>query len=199
MIEGYSFQSSSPSQFYAFRSPLILLIILRPFKDCLVFQSIAEGGHVESQLIRETLWPKRTTFIFGFIHRSHLFYYLLLGKMEAFEGTWKQIKMDNFDEYLKASGVSFVLRKLAAASTPSVEFRKNVFFLIWVKENIVQDDGTWTFYFYSTVKNGVWTFKVGEESEETTPDGRKFMSTITIENGKLYHNQKAFKVKKPRF
>ena len=46
--------------------------------------------------------------------------------MEEFEGTWRQVKMENFDEYLKACGVSFVLRKVAGAATPSIEFRNNV-------------------------------------------------------------------------
>ncbi|CAI4222218.1 unnamed protein product [Auanema sp. JU1783] len=99
--------------------------------------------------------------------------------MEQFAGRWKQVKQENFEDYLKASGVNLLLRKVASTSNPSIEFKKN-------------DDGSWTFYFYSTVKNGKFRFQLGEETEEITPDGRKFKSTITVENGKLIHKQKAY-------
>lgn len=46
----------------------------------------------------------------------------------------------------------------------------------------------------STLKNHEMTFTLGQEFDETTPDGRSFKATITLEDGKLVQKQKAIKV-----
>jgi hypothetical protein len=45
----------------------------------------------------------------------------------------------------------------------------------------------------STFKNTTITFKLGEEFEEETPDGRKVKSVITQDGNKLNHIQKGEK------
>ena len=45
--------------------------------------------------------------------------------------------------------------------------------LVTSYEEITQDGDTWTISIQASVKHGSVTFKLGEEVEETTPDGRK--------------------------
>ena len=56
-------------------------------------------------------------------------------------------------------GVGMVTRKLGQAAKPTTEIK--------------QDGDTWTIATFSTMKNTLITFKLGEEFEETTADGRK--------------------------
>ena len=95
---------------------------------------------------------------------------------DAFLGEWKLISSENFDEVMKALGVGFVLRKMGGALKPNVRFEKN--------------GDEWTFTTISTLKTTVIKFKVGEEFEEETIDGRKVRTTITVENDKLVQTQK---------
>ena len=44
--------------------------------------------------------------------------------METFLATWKFESSDNFDEYLKALGISAPLRKLAGLTSPTVTIKK---------------------------------------------------------------------------
>ena len=44
--------------------------------------------------------------------------------MEPFLATWKFESSDNFDEYLKALGISAPLRKLAGLTSPTVTIKK---------------------------------------------------------------------------
>ena len=46
--------------------------------------------------------------------------------MENFEGIFKQIKSEKFDDYLKEVGVNYLLRKVAGAANASIEFKNNV-------------------------------------------------------------------------
>ena len=48
----------------------------------------------------------------------------------------------------------------------------------------------YTFSTLSTFKNIIIKFKLGEEFEETTPDGRKVQCTFTFEDNKLIQVQK---------
>ena len=44
--------------------------------------------------------------------------------METFLGTWKFESSDNFEEYLKALGISAPLRKLAGLTSPTVTIKR---------------------------------------------------------------------------
>ena len=45
--------------------------------------------------------------------------------MEAFVGSWKFEKCEQFEEYLKALGISAPLRKLALLTSPTVTIRES--------------------------------------------------------------------------
>ncbi|XP_047097604.1 fatty acid-binding protein, muscle-like isoform X2 [Schistocerca piceifrons] len=92
---------------------------------------------------------------------------------------YKLDKSENFDEVMKALGVGMVTRKMGNAVSPVIELTK--------------DGDTYTLKSSSTFKNTVITFKLGEEFEEETPDGRKVKSTITQDGNKLHHIQKGEK------
>jgi len=90
------------------------------------------------------------------------------------------VTSENFDKYLERLGVGFMTRKIANTAKPDVEF-------------IIQGD-QWTFKTISSVKNIELKFKLNEEFEETTGDGRQLKTTITLENGnRLVQRQRAIK------
>ena len=66
-------------------------------------------------------------------------------------------KLD-YDGGMFVSGVGMVMRKMGNAATPTVE--------------ITLEDGTYTLKTVTTFKTTEIKFKLGEEFEETTADGR---------------------------
>merc|ERR1712055_527330 len=84
--------------------------------------------------------------------------------------------MGKFDEFLKALEVGFALRKMATMATPV--------------QDITEADGEWTIKTTTTFKTTTITFKLGEEFEEETADGRKAKATITLDGDTLTHSQK---------
>nr|CAD7590723.1 unnamed protein product [Timema genevievae] len=100
--------------------------------------------------------------------------------MEAFLGKkYKLAASENFDEYMKAVGVGLMTRKMGNTVSPVIELTEN--------------GGEYTLKTTSTFKNSVLTFKIGEECEEETADGRKVKSTCTIDGNKLIQVQKGDK------
>ncbi|XP_054254647.1 fatty acid-binding protein, heart-like isoform X2 [Indicator indicator] len=96
--------------------------------------------------------------------------------VDAFVGTWKLVDSANFDEYMKALGVGFATRQVAAFTKPTT---------------IIQLDGDKiTIKTQSTFKNTEISFKLGEEFDETTADDRHVKSLVKLEGGKLTHVQK---------
>ncbi|KAA0724636.1 Cellular retinoic acid-binding protein 1 [Triplophysa tibetana] len=96
-----------------------------------------------------------------------------------FAGTWKMKSSENFDELLKALGVNAMLRKVAcaAASKPHVEIR--------------QDGEQFYIKTSTTVRTTEINFRVGEEFDEETVDGRKCKSLPVWETeNKIYCKQK---------
>ncbi|XP_077567256.1 cellular retinoic acid-binding protein 1a [Stigmatopora nigra] len=87
--------------------------------------------------------------------------------MANFAGIWKMKSSENFDELLKALGVNAMLRKVAvaAASNPHVEIR--------------QDGQQFYIKTSTTVRTTEINFRVGEEFNEETVDGRKCKSLVT--------------------
>ncbi|XP_063860257.1 sodium/calcium exchanger regulatory protein 1-like [Scylla paramamosain] len=104
--------------------------------------------------------------------------------MAKIVGKYKMDSSEGFDEFMKALGVGMVMRKMGNAATPTVE--------------ITLDDGTYTLKTVTTFKTTEIKFKLGEEFEETTADGRTVKSTITLDGNKLIHNQVGDKEKKEK-
>jgi len=92
---------------------------------------------------------------------------------------YKLASSDKFDEMMKALGVGLVTRKMGASVSPTVE--------------LTEDGGLYTMKTSSTFKNSEIKFKLGEEFDEETPDGRKVKSTITMDGNKMIHVQKGDK------
>ena len=76
-------------------------------------------------------------------------------------------------------GVGMVLRKMGNSISPTVDLVKN--------------GDEFTFNTVSTFKTTAIKFKLGEEFEEETLDGRKVKSVITMDGNKLVQEQKGDK------
>lgn len=95
---------------------------------------------------------------------------------EVWEGKkYKNTESENFDEYMKALGVGFVLRKIGNSVSPTVELKK--------------DGDKYTLVTSSTFKNTEISFELGKEFDEETLDGRNVKSVITLEGNKLIQKQ----------
>ncbi|XP_012227677.1 probable fatty acid-binding protein isoform X1 [Linepithema humile] len=92
---------------------------------------------------------------------------------------YKLQSSDKFDEYMKALGVGMVTRKMGASVSPVVELSEN--------------DGVYTLKTTSPFKNMEIKFKLGEEFDEETADGRKVKSVCTLNGNKLVQEQKGEK------
>uniref|UniRef100_A0A8C6XPW1 Cytosolic fatty-acid binding proteins domain-containing protein n=1 Tax=Naja naja TaxID=35670 RepID=A0A8C6XPW1_NAJNA len=93
-----------------------------------------------------------------------------------FVGSWKLISSENFDDYMKELGVGLATRKLGNLARPKT--------IISMKGDEV------TVRTESTFKNTQITFKLGQEFQETTADGRKTKTVVTLEKGALVQVQK---------
>jgi len=95
---------------------------------------------------------------------------------EVWEGkAYKNTTSENFDDYMKALGVGFLLRKIGNSVSPTVELKK--------------EGDKYKLITSSTFKNSEIEFKLNEEFDEETLDGRKVKSVITLEGNKLIHKQ----------
>jgi len=93
-----------------------------------------------------------------------------------FVGKWNMDSSENFDEYMQTVGVNAIMSKLGSAAKPTL---------------IISIEGdTWTMKTETTFKKTKIQFKLGEEFDEETADGRKMKTTITLEGNKLIQDQK---------
>merc|ERR1739838_392481 len=99
--------------------------------------------------------------------------------MDAFKGKYERTSADKYDELLKELEVNFLLRKAATVSTPVME--------------VSEEGGEWTIKTSTTLKTMELKFKLGEEFDETTPDGREVKAIVNFEDGKIVTVQKAKK------
>nr|ALS04313.1 cellular retinoic acid-binding protein 2 [Acartia pacifica]ALS04315.1 cellular retinoic acid-binding protein 2 [Acartia pacifica] len=99
--------------------------------------------------------------------------------MDSFKGKYERVSAENYEEFLKALDVNFLLRKAATVSTPVME--------------VSEEDGVWTIKTSTTLKTMELKFKVGEEFDETTPDGREVKAIVTLDGNKFVCEQKAKK------
>ncbi|KAM6456633.1 myelin P2 protein-like [Liasis olivaceus] len=93
-----------------------------------------------------------------------------------FVGSWKLISSENFDDYMKELGVGLATRKLGNLAKPKV--------IISMKGDEI------TVKTESVFKNTQIAFKLGQEFQETTADGRKTRTLVTLEKGALVQVQK---------
>uniref|UniRef100_A0A915KZW0 Cytosolic fatty-acid binding proteins domain-containing protein n=1 Tax=Romanomermis culicivorax TaxID=13658 RepID=A0A915KZW0_ROMCU len=96
--------------------------------------------------------------------------------MDQLCGYYKLIKSENFDEYMKKIGISWSLRTLGNTLKPSIEISSH-------------GDGIYALTTRSTFKNSDINFRLGEQLDETTIDGRVFRTTFTFEDNKLIQRQ----------
>jgi len=98
--------------------------------------------------------------------------------MEPFIGKWKMESSENFEDYLKAIGIGMATRKIAGSQKPN---------------NVIsaEPNGVYNIRSESSFKNHDMKFKLNEEFEEHTADGRKAKTTMRLEGGKLIQDQKA--------
>ena len=68
--------------------------------------------------------------------------------MEAFKGNYERTSADNYEEFLKAMDVGYLLRKAATVSTPRLE--------------VTETGGVWTIKTATTLKSMELKFKVSE-------------------------------------
>jgi len=99
--------------------------------------------------------------------------------MVQFTGNYTQTSKENYEDFLKALNIGFILRKAAMASTPVM--------------SITEEGGHWTMTTRTSLKAIELKFKLGEEFEEDTTDGRKCKTTVTMDDNKLITSQKAVK------
>merc|ERR1712117_166432 len=100
-------------------------------------------------------------------------------KMDSFKGKFERTSAEKYEEFLKALDVNFLLRKAATVSTPTME--------------VSEENGVWTILTSTTLKSMELKFKIGEEFEETTADGREVTAKVTHEGDKFICVQKAKK------
>ena len=79
--------------------------------------------------------------------------------MAACTGKYKLTHSENFEDFMKALGVGLVTRKLGNKSSPVV--------------TITEDAGEFTMKQESLVKTSEIKFRIGQEFDEVTADGRQ--------------------------
>ncbi|KAE8588328.1 hypothetical protein XENTR_v10022464 [Xenopus tropicalis] len=107
--------------------------------------------------------------------------------MPNFSGHWKMKQSDNFEEMLKVLGVNMMLRKIAvaAASKPAVEIK--------------QDGEVFYIKTSTTVRTTEISFKIGEEFDEQTVDGRPCKSLAKwVSENKMACEQRLLKGDGPK-
>merc|ERR1712037_310335 len=88
--------------------------------------------------------------------------------MAACTGKYKLTHSENFEEFMKALGVGLVTRKLGNKSSPVV--------------TVTEEAGEFTMKQESLVKTSEIKFKIGQEFDEVTADGRQVKSKMTLKS-----------------
>ncbi|XP_028280791.1 fatty acid-binding protein, adipocyte-like [Parambassis ranga] len=96
--------------------------------------------------------------------------------VEQFVGNWTLASSENFDDYMKAIGVGFATRQMGNVMKPNLKIS-------------VGDDGVISMKSESTFKTTEIKFKLNEEFDEMTADGRNTKTVVSFDNGKLVQKQ----------
>ena len=102
--------------------------------------------------------------------------------MVEMKGTYELTAADKYDEFLIALGVNRLRRQAAASSFPP-----------FMTVSVSEETGEWTIKTWAMLKMMELKFKLGEEFEEKTPDGREVKAVVTQEGDKLITVQTAKK------
>merc|ERR1712126_22184 len=97
--------------------------------------------------------------------------------MDAFKGKFDRTTEEKYEDLLKLLNVGYLLRKAATVSNPVVD--------------ITECAGVWTITSSTTLKSMELRFKLNEEFDETTADGRDVKTLVTFEDNKIVAMQKA--------
>uniref|UniRef100_A0A5K3G5R8 FABP domain-containing protein n=1 Tax=Mesocestoides corti TaxID=53468 RepID=A0A5K3G5R8_MESCO len=101
--------------------------------------------------------------------------------MEQFVGRWELKKTDGFDKIMHQLGVNAVMAKLGNTLKPDF---------------VITDlgDGLYEMKVDSIHSKGKFQFKLNEECDEVTPDGRHVRSTVTVNGNTMKHVQVGEKI-----
>jgi adenylate cyclase class IV len=92
-------------------------------------------------------------------------------------GKWNLYESQNFDDYLKAVGVNFLLRKLiTSVSSSTLE--------------ITKEGDEYILRTISPMKTAETKFKINEEYEDKLMDGRECQSLFTLQGNVLTQRQR---------
>lgn len=91
---------------------------------------------------------------------------------DKFMGNWETYELINWENFMKALGVGWIMRKAAARATSYINMSKDA-------------EGNISYKWKLAVKSGHVTFKMEEEYDETTPDGRTVKSTMRMDGDEL--------------
>merc|ERR1711993_108452 len=105
-----------------------------------------------------------------------------MAEYEKYLGKYTRTSAEKYEEFLKELDVSWPLRKLALASTPVLEVTYDA------------DSKTFNFKTSTIAKSMELKFKLDEEFEESTPDGRQVKAKVTLNGDTFESIQKATKV-----
>merc|ERR1712018_21873 len=100
---------------------------------------------------------------------------------QKYLGKYDRTSAEKYDEFLAELGVNFLLRKAATASTPRFEVTYDT------------DSETWLFKTSTILKSMELKFKLGEEFDEKSPDGRDVRAVVTKEGDSFISIQNAKK------
>jgi len=96
-----------------------------------------------------------------------------------FVGKYQRTSAEKYEEFLAALGVNYLLRKAATVSTPVME--------------VSEEGGNWVIKTSTTLKSMELKFKLDEEFDESTPDGRDVKAVVKMDGNKLVSVQTAKK------
>ncbi|XP_060776512.1 fatty acid-binding protein, liver-like isoform X2 [Neoarius graeffei] len=96
--------------------------------------------------------------------------------MEQFMGAWKLTASKNFDDYMKAVGISTASRKIANLAKPILLFS-------------IDDQGLISMKTTTTFKTAEIKFRLDEEFDEHTADDRQAKTVVRLVDGKLIQTQ----------
>lgn len=97
--------------------------------------------------------------------------------MAQVTGSYSQTSRDKYEEFLKALGVGLLLRKAAMASSPTMTISEN--------------GGNWTVLTKTTAKTTEVKFRLGEEFDETSVDGRRCRTLVVLDGDTMTSQQRA--------
>ena len=93
------------------------------------------------------------------------------------KGNFLRTKEEKYNDFLVKLGLGMLMRKAATASTPTME--------------ITESGGKWRILTKTTLKSTEINFEIGVPFDETSTDGRKCTTTVTVNGNQMVTEQKA--------